>query len=58
MVENASHQFTIYPEGHAVESMVGIDREPDASLDAALVEIERHTRGVCRRDPGEDQPDR
>jgi hypothetical protein len=56
IVENASHQFTIYPEGHAVETMAGIDHGPHASLDAALAEIERHTRGVCRRNPGEDQP--
>jgi hypothetical protein len=54
IVENASHQFTIYPEGHAVETMVGIHQGPHASLDAALAEIERHTRGVCRLNPGED----
>jgi hypothetical protein len=54
--ENASHQFTVYPEGHGVETMVGIHQGPHASLDTALAEIERHTRGVCRRSPGEDQP--
>jgi hypothetical protein len=54
VVENASHQFTVYPEGHAVEIMVGIHQGPHASLDAALAEIERHTRGACRRNPGED----
>jgi hypothetical protein len=54
VVENASHQFTVYPEGHAVETMVGIHQGPHASLDAALAEIERHTRGACRRNPGED----
>jgi hypothetical protein len=31
--------------------MAGIDHGPHASLDAALAEIERHTRGVCRRNP-------
>jgi hypothetical protein len=36
--------------------MAGIDQRPHASLDAALAEIERHTRGVCRRSPGEDKP--
>ena len=51
IVENASHQFTIHPAGHAVETMAGIDHGPHASLDAALAEIERHTRGVCRRNP-------
>ena len=55
IVKNASHQFTIYPEGHALETMAGIEQGPHASLDAALAEIERHTRGVCRRSTGEDQ---
>jgi len=51
---SAPRQFMIYPEGHASETMAGIQRGPHASLDAA--EIERHTRGVCRRNLGEDQP--
>ena len=55
IVKNASHQFTIYPEGDALETMAGIEQGPHASLDAALAEIERHTRGVCRRSTGEDQ---
>jgi hypothetical protein len=54
--QNTSHQFTIYPEGHAFETMADLQRGPYASLDAALAEIERHTRGVCRRSTGEDQP--
>jgi hypothetical protein len=41
-------QFMIHPEGHASETMAGIQQGPHASLDAALAEIERHTRGVCR----------
>jgi hypothetical protein len=53
--EDASHQFTIYPEGHGLKTMRDIHRGPYDSLDAALAEIERHTRGVCRRNPGEDQ---
>ena len=52
---SAPRQFMIYPEGHASEAMAGIQQGPHASLDAALAEIERHTRGVCRRNPGEDQ---
>jgi hypothetical protein len=52
---SAPRQFMIYPEGHASETMAGIQQGPHASLDAALAEIERHTRGVCRRNPGEDQ---
>jgi hypothetical protein len=53
---SAPRRFMIYyPEGHASETMAGIQQGPHASLDAALAEIERHTRGVCRRNPGEDQ---
>jgi hypothetical protein len=52
--ENVSRQFMIYPEGYAFETMAEIHRGPHASLDAALAEIERHTRGVCRRS-AEDQ---
>lgn len=54
--QNGPKQFMIHPEGHAVETMTGIQHGPHDSLDAALAEIERHTRGVCRRHPGEDQP--
>jgi hypothetical protein len=46
---------SVYPEGHALETMARIEQGPHASLDAALAEIERHTRGVCRRSTGEDQ---
>jgi hypothetical protein len=53
--EGASRQFMIYPEGHAFETMAEIHRGPYASLDAALAEIERHIRGVCRRSTGRDQ---
>ena len=56
IVQSGVHQFTIYPEGHAVETMTGMQHGPHVSLDAALAEIERHTRGVCRRPPSEDQP--
>jgi hypothetical protein len=54
--EDASHQFTIYPEGHGLETMRDIHRGPYDSLDAALAEIERHTRGVCRRSVRDDRP--
>ena len=56
IVKYASHQFTIYSEGHALETMASIEQGPHARLDAALAEIERHTRGVCRRSTSEDQP--
>jgi hypothetical protein len=42
--------FTIHPEGNATETMHGLRPGPYASLDAALAEIETHTRGVCRMD--------
>jgi hypothetical protein len=50
----ASKGFTIHPEGHALMTMAGMKEGPHPTLDAALAEIEKHTRGVCRRDPGED----
>jgi hypothetical protein len=50
---SAPCQFMIHPEDHASETMAGIQQGPHASLDAAL-SFERHTRGVCRRNPGED----
>jgi len=56
IMEASAKQFTIHPEGHALETMAGIEHGPFASLDAALAAIEKHTRGLCRRNPGEDQP--
>ena len=47
-------EFIIHPDGYALETMAGIEQGPHASLDAALAEIEKHTRGLCRRNPGED----
>jgi hypothetical protein len=46
--------FTIHPQGQAVETMAGMKTGPHPSLDAALAEIEVHTRGVCRRIAGAD----
>ena len=51
--QTAPNAFTIHPEGHALTT-AGIRLGPHPSLDAALAEIERHTRGACRRNPGED----
>ena len=56
ITEAAAQQFTIQPDGHARETMAGIEQGPFVSLDAALAAIEKHTRGVCRHHPGEDQP--
>jgi hypothetical protein len=39
----------IYPAGQAIETMQAMRRGPFRSLDAALAEIERFTRGTCRR---------
>lgn len=53
--QGETHGFMIQPEGHAQETMAGMELGPHASLDAALAEIERHTRGVCRRIPEGDR---
>ena len=53
--ETSAKEFVIQPDGHAVETMASIRRGPYASLDTALAAIEKHTRGVCRRNPGEDR---
>jgi hypothetical protein len=55
ITEASAQQFTIHPDGHARETMAGIEQGPFASLDAALAAIEKHTRSVCRHHPGEDQ---
>jgi hypothetical protein len=60
ITEVFAEQFTIHPGGHALEAMAGIEHGPfaslDAALDAALAVIDKHTWGVCRRNPAEDQP--
>jgi hypothetical protein len=50
IVEEPSQRFTIHAVGQAVETMRDLFPGPYASLDAALTEIETHTRGVCRMD--------
>jgi hypothetical protein len=46
--------FEIKPTGNAVETMgEKITSRSFGSLDAALAAIEEHTRGVCRRGPGD-----
>jgi hypothetical protein len=55
IVQAGPRKYVIHPEGHALETMEGIESGPHTSVDAALAAIEKHTRGVCRRNPGEDQ---
>jgi hypothetical protein len=54
--EDRPRHFTIHPDGQALETMADLNPGPYASLDAALSEIETHTRGVCRLDVDQ-QPD-
>ena len=56
VTHSADNGYLIQPAGQALETMDGMRLGPHASLDAALAEIERHTRGTCRRKPGQDQP--
>ena len=51
IVEEEAKQFFINPAGLAIQTMRRIASGPHLSLDAALAEIEKHTRGVCRRAP-------
>jgi hypothetical protein len=50
IAEDPPNRFTIHPDGQALETMADLNPGPYASLDAALSEIETHTRGVCRMD--------
>jgi hypothetical protein len=47
-VVRSGNEFTIVPDGHALETMETIKRGRFSSLDDALAEIEKHTRGTCR----------
>ena len=49
IVENSPKAFAIHPSGPAVATLVGIPCAGYATLDDALAQIERHTRGQCRR---------
>ena len=55
ITEEPGPQFFIETAGLALKTMHGIAPGPHGSLDAALAEIEKHTRGVCRRTPEEDE---
>jgi hypothetical protein len=49
VAERVPGTFVIEPDGQAVGTMADIRSGPHPSLDAALAEIEKHTRGICRR---------
>jgi len=51
IVEEEPKRFFIDPAGLAIGTMQGIAAGPHPSLDAALAEIEKHTRGICRHAP-------
>ena len=55
IAENEAKRFVIHPDGHALETMAGIGSGTYSSLDAALAEIEKHTRGICRRSPDDER---
>lgn len=55
--DRAEGEFMIYPAGQAIETMQSMRRGPFGSLDAALAEIERFTRGTCRRVVDDERPD-
>ncbi|CAN7619408.1 hypothetical protein [Bosea sp. LjRoot237] len=54
--DRAEGEFMIYPAGQALHMMEAMRRGPFKSLDDALAEIERFTRGTCRRLPADDGP--
>lgn len=51
----AETEYVIHSFDRAHERMTDMGRGPFRSLDAALLQIETHTRCACRRRPGEDQ---
>jgi hypothetical protein len=48
VVEQPKGEFTIAPCGSAIGTTSGLKLSSFSSLDAALAEVERHTRGRCR----------
>ena len=49
IAEEAVDAFRIHPAGQALQTMASMKRGPFKTLDEALAEIERFTRGTCRR---------
>ena len=55
VVEEPPGEFRIEPAGQARHTMESMKRGPFETLDDALAEIERVTRGTCRRALRDDQ---
>lgn len=49
VAEELTGEFRIEPAGQALQTMESMKRGPFKTLDDALAEIERFTRGTCRR---------
>ena len=49
VVEESPIGFRIEPAGQGLQTMEAMKRGPFGTLDDALAEIERFTRGTCRR---------
>lgn len=56
VAEEPAGEFRIKPAGQALQTMQSMKRGPFKSLDDALAEIERFTRGTCRRVLNSDPP--
>ena len=57
VAEEPAGEFRIHPAGQALQTMESMKRGPYRTLDEALAEIERFTRGTCRRVLIGDPPD-
>ena len=55
-ISRSRDEFTIVPGGHALETMQAMKQGPFPSLDAALAENKKHTRGTCRLDEAGQAP--
>jgi hypothetical protein len=57
IAEEPAGEFRIHPAGQALQTMKSMKHGPYRTLDEALAEIERFTRGTCRRVLSGEQPD-
>ena len=54
-ITGAGRRFAIEADGRTRALMAGLKWGPYVSLDEALTAIEKHTHGVCRRAPEDDE---